>query len=178
MSLTTIALTMGDPAGIGPEIIMKALATPGVHAFCKPLVIGDAERLRLAGQRVGTQLQLVRRENVREAAHEHGKVECIDLGLVPADLPFGQVSPIAGEAAYRYIERAVRIVEEGLRSNLNAGGGKLAADLGNLYAYIAQRLTHANLRNDPAALDECQGLLEPLRQAWAAIAPAAESAGR
>ena len=113
MSLPTIALTMGDPAGIGPEIIMKALAGPNVHAFCKPLVIGDAGRLRLAGQRVGTHLQLVRRENAREAAHEHGKVECIDLGLVPADLPFGQVSPIAGEAAYRYIERAVRIVEAG-----------------------------------------------------------------
>jgi len=113
MSLPKIALTMGDPAGIGPEIIMKALASPDVHAFCRPLVIGDAERLRLAGQRVGTLLQLVRRENVREAAYEHGKVECIDLGLVPADLPFGQVSPIAGEAAYRYIERAVRIVEAG-----------------------------------------------------------------
>jgi 4-phospho-D-threonate 3-dehydrogenase / 4-phospho-D-erythronate 3-dehydrogenase len=113
MSLPTIALTMGDPAGIGPEIIMKALAAPGVHAFCKPVVIGDAERLRLAGQRVGTYLQLVRREKVPEAVHEHGKVECIDLGLVPADLPFGQVSPIAGEAAYRFIERAVRIVEAG-----------------------------------------------------------------
>jgi 4-hydroxythreonine-4-phosphate dehydrogenase len=113
MSLPTIALTMGDPAGIGPEIIMKALAVPDVHAFCKPLVIGDAGRLRLAGQRVGTHLQLVCRENARAAAHEPGKVECIDLGLVPADLPFGQVSPIAGEAAYRYIERAVRIVEAG-----------------------------------------------------------------
>ena len=113
MSLPTIALTMGDPAGIGPEIIMKALAAPAVHAFCNPLVIGDVERLRLAGQRVGTLLQLVRRENARQAVYEQGKVECIDLGLVPADLPFGKVSPIAGEAAYRYIERAVRIVEAG-----------------------------------------------------------------
>ncbi len=113
MSLPTIALTMGDPAGIGPEIIMKALAVTGVHAFCKPLVVGDVERLRLAGQRVGSSLQLVRRESARDAAYGRGKVECIDLGLVPADLPFGKVSPIAGEAAYRYIERAVRIVESG-----------------------------------------------------------------
>jgi 4-hydroxythreonine-4-phosphate dehydrogenase len=45
---------MGDAAGIGPEIIMKALAVPGVHVICKPLVIGDAERLRLAGQRVAS----------------------------------------------------------------------------------------------------------------------------
>ena len=41
MSLPTIAITMGDPAGIGPEIVMKALAVPEVAAWCHPLVIGD-----------------------------------------------------------------------------------------------------------------------------------------
>jgi 4-hydroxythreonine-4-phosphate dehydrogenase len=113
MSLPTIAITLGDAAGIGPEIIMKALAARGVHAFCNPLVIGDAGRLRLAGQRVGSALQVVCREGARAATFGHGKVECIDLGLIPADLPFGKVSPVAGEAAFRYIERAVRIVEAG-----------------------------------------------------------------
>jgi 4-hydroxythreonine-4-phosphate dehydrogenase len=113
MSLPTIAITLGDAAGIGPEIIMKALAVRGVHAFCNPLVIGDAGRLRLAGQRVGSALQVVCREGARAATFGHGKVECIDLGLIPADLPFGKVSPVAGEAAFRYIERAVRIVEAG-----------------------------------------------------------------
>ena len=113
MKLPTIAITMGDAAGVGPEIIMKALAVPGVHAFCKPLVIGDAERLRLAGQRVASRLQVVRREHARDAQFVRGSVECIDLGLVPADLPFGKMSAIAGEAAFRYIERAVRVVAAG-----------------------------------------------------------------
>ena len=113
MSLPIIAITMGDAAGIGPEIIMKALAVPGVHAICKPLVIGDAERLRLAGQRVASRLRVVSREHARDAHFASGTVECIDLGLVPADLPFGKVSPIAGEAAFRYIERAVRVVAAG-----------------------------------------------------------------
>ena len=49
----------------------------------------------------------------REARYCHGNVECIDLKLIPADLPFGKTSAIAGEAAFRYIERAVRIVEAG-----------------------------------------------------------------
>ena len=40
--LPVIAITMGDAAGIGPEIIMKALASPGVRALCRPLVVGDA----------------------------------------------------------------------------------------------------------------------------------------
>lgn len=72
----------------------------------------------------------------------------------------------------RAIGRASRIVDEGLRANLSAAGGKLSVDLGNLYAYIAKRLMQANLQNDVAALDECQALLEPLRQAWSEIAPA------
>jgi flagellar protein FliS len=77
----------------------------------------------------------------------------------------------------RAIGRASRIVDEGLRANLSAAGGQLSVDLGNLYAYIAKRLMQANLQNDAAALDECQALLEPLRQAWSDIAPAA-TAGR
>ena len=48
-------------------------------------------------------------------------------------------------------------------------GGKLAADLSDLYRYLCMRLTQANLRNDEAALDECAALLTPLRDAWAAI---------
>jgi len=113
MNRPTIAITMGDAAGIGPEIIMKALAVPGVHAFCRPLVIGDAGRLRLAGRCVASGLQVVEREQAGAAKFARGTVECIDLGLVPADLPFGKVSAVAGEAAFRYIERAVRVVAAG-----------------------------------------------------------------
>jgi flagellar secretion chaperone FliS len=68
------------------------------------------------------------------------------------------------------IGRAARIVEEGLKASLNvAEGGALAQDLSALYAYLAQRLTLANLRNDEAMLDECVSLMEPLRQAWREI---------
>ena len=77
------------------------------------------------------------------------------------------------EAKGKAISRAVRIVDEGLRANLDVGaGGKLASDLHALYGYIAIRLTEANLHNDPAALDECASLMEPVRSAWAAIDPA------
>jgi 4-hydroxythreonine-4-phosphate dehydrogenase len=113
MSLPIVALTLGDPAGIGPEIIMKALASPDVRATCRPLVIGDAGRLRKAGEIVGSRLHVESLDAARGASFGHGDVECIDLDLVPADLPFGQVSRVAGEAAFRFIERAVRIVEAG-----------------------------------------------------------------
>jgi 4-phospho-D-threonate 3-dehydrogenase / 4-phospho-D-erythronate 3-dehydrogenase len=113
MSIPTIAITMGDAAGIGPEIIMKALASPDVRAMCKPLVIGDAERLRVAGGLVNTRLRIDALDDPRKASYGHGNVECIDLKLVPADLPFGVTSAVAGEAAFRYVERAVSIVEAG-----------------------------------------------------------------
>lgn len=70
------------------------------------------------------------------------------------------------------IGRATRIVDEGLKASLDMnGGGALAADLAELYAYITLRLTQANLRNDAAALDECLALMQPLREAWASIGP-------
>jgi flagellar protein FliS len=81
------------------------------------------------------------------------------------------------EAKCKAITRAVRIVDEGLKASLDSeGGGKLAENLRALYGYLALRLTHANLHNDAAALDECQALIEPVRAAWAAIAPAAPRA--
>jgi 4-hydroxythreonine-4-phosphate dehydrogenase len=113
MNLPTIAITMGDAAGIGPEIIMKALASPEVRARCNPLVIGDTERLRTAGLLVHSRLKVETLDDPGEASYGHGDVECIDLNLIPADLPFGKTSAVAGEAAYRYVERAVRIVEAG-----------------------------------------------------------------
>jgi flagellar protein FliS len=79
----------------------------------------------------------------------------------------------------RAIGHAVRIVEEGLRSSLNLDdGGAVAADLNRLYGYVTLRLTHANLHNDPAALQECSDLIEPVRSAWLAIDPARAGVAR
>jgi len=114
MRLPTIVITMGDAAGIGPEIIMKALASPDVRAFCKPLVVGDGARLRRAGDCVGSRLHVESLDDAGEASYGHGDVECVDLNLIPEDLPFGRVSAVAGEAAFRYVERAVRMVESGV----------------------------------------------------------------
>lgn len=76
------------------------------------------------------------------------------------------------EAKGRAIGRAARIVEEGLKAGLDLkAGGALASDLSDLYAYVGLRLTQANLRNDAAALEECLRLMQPLREAWASIAP-------
>lgn len=79
----------------------------------------------------------------------------------------------------RAIGHAVRIVEEGLRASLNKrDGGAVAAELDQLYTYLALRLTHANLHNDAVALQECSDLIEPVQAAWLAIDPARTPAAR
>ncbi len=83
------------------------------------------------------------------------------------------------EAKGRAIGHAARIVEEGLKAGLNLrDGGKIAADLDALYAYIGMRLTYANLHNDEVALDECARLIEPVRSAWAEIGPRVTAAAQ
>jgi 4-phospho-D-threonate 3-dehydrogenase / 4-phospho-D-erythronate 3-dehydrogenase len=116
MQLPIIALTMGDAAGVGPEIIMKSLAHPELYKQCRPLVIGDAERLREAGLIVGTHLALrsLSPDEVGKARYEPGTVDCVDLKLLPANLPWGRLSAKSGNAAFRYLETAVQLATNGL----------------------------------------------------------------
>lgn len=96
-----------------------------------------------------------------------GLLECISQAC-------GAIRERNVESKGRAIGRAVRIVDEGLKAALNLrDGGQLATDLNNLYSYITQRLTQANLHSDEAALQECTRLILPLREAWSSIGSAA-----
>ncbi|MEX3764551.1 4-hydroxythreonine-4-phosphate dehydrogenase PdxA [Paraburkholderia phenoliruptrix] len=108
-----IGITMGDAAGVGPEIIMKSLAHASVYDGCRPLVIGDSKRLVDAGQRTGVTLSVRPIASPAEARFQYGEVDCIDLGLIPADLPYGKLSAVAGDAAYQYIARTVELTSAG-----------------------------------------------------------------
>ncbi|HKT64140.1 4-hydroxythreonine-4-phosphate dehydrogenase PdxA [Burkholderia sp. 22313] len=108
-----IGITMGDAAGVGPEIIMKSLAHASVYEQCRPVVIGDAARLRDAGRRAGVDLEVRTVSRPADGAFRLGVVDCIDLALIPADLPYGKLSAIAGDAAYQYIARTVELTSNG-----------------------------------------------------------------
>lgn len=83
------------------------------------------------------------------------------------------------ESKCRALNRAVAIVDQGLRAALDLRqGGPLARDLHDLYAYVTMRLTRANLENNPAALDECAALMQPLADAWASIKPTSQATQR
>ncbi|PAZ14554.1 4-hydroxythreonine-4-phosphate dehydrogenase PdxA [Streptomyces sp. SA15] len=112
-SLPLIAVTMGDGAGIGPEVIVPALLHPDTLARCRPIVIGDAGRLRQAAAILGVDCDIVSVTAPGEAEFPPGRVNVVDLDLLPADLPWGELSALAGEAAYQYVRVAADLAMKG-----------------------------------------------------------------
>ncbi|SDN45881.1 4-hydroxythreonine-4-phosphate dehydrogenase [Klenkia soli] len=108
-----IAVTMGDGAGVGPEVVVGALVDEASYADCRPVVVGDAARLQQAADLLGLAARIVVVEGPEQAVFEPGRINVVDLGLLPADLPFGQLSPVAGHAAYEYIRVAAELAMAG-----------------------------------------------------------------
>jgi 4-phospho-D-threonate 3-dehydrogenase / 4-phospho-D-erythronate 3-dehydrogenase len=113
MTRPIVGITMGDAAGVGPEIIVRALSSPEVYELCRPIVIGDAGRLRRAAEITGSSTKVNVVDRPAAASFRPGQVDCVDLHNIPDDLPFGQLSPIAGHGAYEYIARAVELAKAG-----------------------------------------------------------------
>lgn len=107
--LPLIGLTMGDGAGIGPEVIVPAVLDPATLGRCRPVVIGDAARLRKAAAILGVECEIVAVDAPADAEFTPGRINVVDLGLLPEDLPFGKLSPVAGDAAYEYVKRAAEL---------------------------------------------------------------------
>jgi 4-hydroxythreonine-4-phosphate dehydrogenase len=108
----SIAITMGDPSGVGPEIIVKSLNDKNIYENCRPFVIGDLKILKRALGVTNIDLQLNSISSPEDAKCEYGTIDIIDLDLVSEDLPWGQVSPEAGNAAFRYLEKAIAYANE------------------------------------------------------------------
>ncbi len=100
---------MGDAAGVGPEVVLKALAHREVYEMCRPLVIGDRHQLERARAILKSNQKIFSVPDSQKAGFKAGTIDLIDLALLPSDIPFGKVSAAAGEAAYRYIELAVKL---------------------------------------------------------------------
>ena len=104
-----IAITMGDPAGVGPEIILKAIQ-PELFATCVPIVIGDVKMLQRAAQWVHVQLPIVPIKTLADIGSEQA-IYCYDMPCVPDDLPVGTVQKEAGHAAYLFLEKAIQLAQ-------------------------------------------------------------------
>mgnify|MGYP000856851358 CR=1 FL=1 len=105
---------MGDPAGIGPEIAVKALTDPQVTETSDCFIIGDAEVIADAAKYSGVDCKLYRISNPSEGIYEAGTVNVIDLANAdPGKFIKGEVSGLCGRASYEYIEKSAALAITG-----------------------------------------------------------------
>jgi len=110
-----IVVTMGDPCGVGPEIIVKALPSPEIARICMPLVIGDRPALERALSVCGSSLKIHQITEPEEAGvAPQGSIPLLELSRLPeADLGYGRPTTASGDAVYRYICSAARLCLDG-----------------------------------------------------------------
>jgi 4-hydroxythreonine-4-phosphate dehydrogenase len=114
-TLPVVAVTLGDPSGIGPEVAVKALATPSIRSSCRAVIVGDGRVVRGALDLCGVELPLCRMSDIPSPANWPGDaVPIIDLPVETAALPApGTLSAASGAAAVRWVECAVDLAVAG-----------------------------------------------------------------
>jgi 4-phospho-D-threonate 3-dehydrogenase / 4-phospho-D-erythronate 3-dehydrogenase len=104
-----IAITMGDPAGVGPEIILKSFLDARVWQKGIPIVVGDYRVLKEAKERLGIHVEIRKVSNPEEAVGPGCGVPVFDMAMIGdmTLIPLGQVSSMGGNAAVQYVRKAV-----------------------------------------------------------------------
>lgn len=109
-----IGVTMGDPAGIGAEIVVKALSRAVIYDECLPVVIGDREALLDANRFCRAGLGFNEIDDVSAAAGEPGVIDFINLGLLaPGSYEYKKVQKLCGEASFQYVVKAIGLAMSG-----------------------------------------------------------------
>jgi 4-hydroxythreonine-4-phosphate dehydrogenase len=108
-----IGITMGDPAGIGPEIILLALCKPSIYKLCRPLVIGDLNILNAAKKGVRSRLHIKPLKDPEEGIYQLGSIEVMNLSeITPDPSLWGHPTVETGKAMVNYIEFASDLAVE------------------------------------------------------------------
>ena len=111
-AVPVIGITIGDAAGIGPEITLKALADASFGENFRPVIIGDGEVLRKTASDLGVKCSFVEFEGENNTKSE-GTHEIVDLKNLPGAISIGEDSSVTGKASAEYIEAAVKLWSEG-----------------------------------------------------------------
>lgn len=109
-----LAITPGDPGGIGPEVVAKALATGQPYQVCRPLVVGSFELMERGLRIAGVDLELRRVDGVEGAGEEPGRVDVLDSGaLDPSDIELGVAKAECGRANGEWLRQAAELALSG-----------------------------------------------------------------
>lgn len=109
-----VAIPMGDPAGIGPEITVKSFLNEDVTNAANLVVVGDKKLIDKAQEITGTKFSVNVINDVKEAKFEQGTIDLIDLDNINMnEFNFGEVQAQCGQAAFDYIEKAIKLAMDG-----------------------------------------------------------------
>jgi len=109
-----IAIPMGDPAGIGPEITAKALAKKEIYDICRPVVVGDVQVFQKAIGIIGANININLISNPTEGTYDFQTVDFIDLDNIQMEeFEYGQVQAQCGKASYEYVNHSVALANKG-----------------------------------------------------------------
>ncbi len=108
-----IAVTMGDPAGVGPEIIARTFAEPGFRDENHAIVVGDRNMMERAVSLLDLSLRVNVVSEPEDAVFEPDTVDVLAVTDLPDDLPFGELDERAGDAAFLYVEKAIELASAG-----------------------------------------------------------------
>ena len=101
---------MGDPAGIGPEIVVKTLSLKETYDKCRPMVTGDAAVMQLAIRQLDSDLKVNAISNVNDARFEYGTIDVYDLHCIDMDtFRQGEVAAQCGDAAFKAVVKAIEL---------------------------------------------------------------------
>ena len=118
MNKPYIGIPMGDPAGVGPEITVKALAHKELYDLCNPVVVGNKDVMENAIRICQVDLKLNVIDKVEDGLYESGTIDLINLDNIDySKMEYGKVQAECGQAAYEYI---VKVTELALAKKLNA----------------------------------------------------------
>ena len=108
-----LAITMGDPSGIGPEISIKALKNDEVYEKCIPIIIGDYEALKIANEITKTNYNLHEIKDPSKAIGKKGTIDFINLGFLSSgNWEMKKVNKISGDAAFNYVVTGIKLAME------------------------------------------------------------------
>jgi 4-phospho-D-threonate 3-dehydrogenase / 4-phospho-D-erythronate 3-dehydrogenase len=110
-----VAITLGDPAGIGTEVVLKALADPDVRRLVRPLIVGEAGLVDRSLTACGLDLKV---RPVSSGDWPDDAVALVEVDDVQTDAPLGEASPEGGEAAWRFLERGAALCLAGVADGL------------------------------------------------------------
>lgn len=112
-SLPRVGITMGDAAGIGPEIVLKSLSDTNIFEVCQPVIIGDDRILRQTARDLNLDLDFATVKSGGEIPPDTNKTIIYDLENIAGDVRCGEESGVTGKASAEYIEEAVRLWQAG-----------------------------------------------------------------